>query len=179
MSWGRDPGGVLLRITVVALIVTLMLSEPAGTESTLARDTALAAVMITCNGVVGLSLLMGPLRHGCSASAPRAPAAPSVLAPLATLSLVLPAFTTSESGPSYAGSQLAFAGTASLILYGVFVFVQTVRHRDYFLPLDARGEGRARHRTGTPGGGGPGPAGRLPGRRGRAGQDGVAGERGR
>jgi Ca2+:H+ antiporter len=48
---------------------------------------------------------------------------------------VLPSFTTTTAGPTYSGSQLAFAGIASLTLYGVFVFVQTVRHRDYFLPV--------------------------------------------
>jgi Ca2+:H+ antiporter len=57
-----------------------------------------------------------------------------VLAALVTLSLVLPNFATSVVGPAFSPSQLAFAGTASLVLYAVFVFVQAVRHRDYFLP---------------------------------------------
>ncbi len=54
---------------------------------------------------------------------------------LATLSLVLPTFTTSSGGPTYTGAQLAFAALASLVLWASFVFVQTVRHRDYFLPV--------------------------------------------
>jgi Ca2+:H+ antiporter len=58
----------------------------------------------------------------------------AVLAALSTLTLVLPAFTTTTDGPTFAPSQLIFAGVMSLTLYGVFVFVQTVRHRDYFLP---------------------------------------------
>ncbi len=52
------------------------------------------------------------------------------------LSLVLPTFTTSTPGPTFSGAQLAFAGVVSLVMYGVFVFVQTVRHRDYFLPVE-------------------------------------------
>jgi len=64
-----------------------------------------------------------------------------VLAPLVTLTLILPGFTETTPGPTYARPQLAFAGASSLILYGVFVFAQTVRHRDYFLPpLDANEE---------------------------------------
>lgn len=139
--WVGEPFGTLIlavAVTVieVALIVTLMIAEPVGTASTLARDTAFAAVMITCNGVIGLSLLVGPLRHRIQDfRAEGASGALAVLAALVTLTLVLPSFTTSRPGPSYAGSQLAFAGVASLVLYGTFVFVQTVRHRDYFLPV--------------------------------------------
>jgi Ca2+:H+ antiporter len=61
----------------------------------------------------------------------------AVVVALVTLSLVLPTFTTSSPGPTFTGPQLAFAGIASLVLYAVFVFVQTVRHRDYFLPVNA------------------------------------------
>jgi Ca2+:H+ antiporter len=63
-----------------------------------------------------------------------ASAALAVLAAMVTLSLVLPNFTTAEPGPVFSASQLVFAGVVSLVLYGVFVFVQTLRHRDYFLP---------------------------------------------
>ena len=64
----------------------------------------------------------------------------AVLAALATLTLVVPAYTTTTPGPSFSTLQLAFAGVMSLALYGVFVFVQTVRHRDYFLPSDVGDE---------------------------------------
>ena len=135
---GEPYGTLVLAVAVtvieVALIVSLML---AGGESanTLARDTVFAAVMIVCNGVVGLCLVLGGLRHGVLAFRVEgtSPALAS-LAALAGLALVLPSFTTTTPGPTYSGSQLAFAGFASLALYGVFVFVQTVRHRDYFLP---------------------------------------------
>jgi Ca2+:H+ antiporter len=137
---GEPYGTLVLAVAVtvieVALIVALTL---AGGESAnaLARDTVFAAIMITCNGVVGLCLVVGGLRHGVLAFRVEgtSPALAS-LGALAGLALVLPAFTTTTAGPTYSGSQLAFAGVTSLALYGVFVFVQTVRHRDYFLPVD-------------------------------------------
>lgn len=136
---GEPFGTLVLAVAVtvieVSLIVALML---AGGESAdaLARDTVFSAVMIVCNGVVGLCLLVGGLRHRVLAFRVEgtSPALAS-LAALAGLSMVLPSFTTTTAGPSYSGSQLAFAGISSLALYGVFVFVQTVRHRDYFLPV--------------------------------------------
>lgn len=136
---GEPFGTLVLAVAVtvieVALIVSLML---AGGESAsaLARDTVFSAVMIICNGVVGLCLLLGGLRHRVLAFRVEgtSPALAS-LAAMAGLAMVLPSFTTTTAGPSYSGSQLAFAGISSLTLYGVFVFVQTVRHRDYFLPV--------------------------------------------
>jgi Ca2+:H+ antiporter len=96
-------------------------------------------VMIICNGVVGICLLVGGLRHHeQSFRVEGAGSALAALVALSSLSLVLPSFTTSTPGPMYSMSQLAFAGAASLVLWLAFVFVQTVRHRDYFLaPGDA------------------------------------------
>lgn len=134
-----DPFGTLvlaLAVTIieVALIVSVMLAGKAGSE-TLARDAAFAAVMLILNGLVGLSLLLGGVLHREQEFQVKgASAALAVFAALVTLWLVLPNFTTSVVGPTFSPSQLAFAGTASLVLYGVFVFVQAVRHRDYFLP---------------------------------------------
>jgi Ca2+:H+ antiporter len=102
------------------------------------RDTVFAAVMIVCNGVLGLCLLVGGLRHRVVAFRVEGSSPPlAVLVALCGLTLVLPSYTVSSPGPTYTGAQLAFAGVASLLLYGAFVFVQTVRHRDYFLPLEA------------------------------------------
>jgi Ca2+:H+ antiporter len=135
-----EPFGTLMlavAITVieVALIVSMMIS--AGIDGTrLPRDTVFSAIMIICNGVVGLCLLVGGLKHHEQAF--RIEGAGSALAcliALATLSLVLPAFTTSAPGSTYTVPQLAFASVASLVLWAMFVFVQTVRHRDYFLPV--------------------------------------------
>ncbi len=136
---GEPFGTLVLAVAVtvieVALIVALMLAGGEGASS-LARDTVFAAVMIVCNGVVGLCLVMGGLRHGVLAYRVEgtSPALASLTA-LAGLTMVLPSFTTTTPGPTYSPAQLAFAGVASLALYGVFVFVQTVRHRDYFLPV--------------------------------------------
>ena len=141
---GEPFGTLILAIAVtvieVALIVSLMLSGGDNKEL-LARDTVFAAIMIVCNGVVGLCILSGGIRHHELAFRVEGTnPALTVLAALSTLTLVLPTFTTSSPGPTYTPSQLAFAGLSSLVLYGTFVFIQTVRHRDYFLPAAHRGE---------------------------------------
>ncbi len=134
---GEPFGSLVLAVAVtvieVALIVSLILSG--GPEkAALARDTVFAAVMIVCNGIVGLCLLAGGARHREQGFQVRgAAAALAVLATLATLTLVLPNYTSGIPGPVFTPAQLVFVGVVSLILYGVFVFVQTVRHRDYFL----------------------------------------------
>ena len=138
---GEPYGSLVLAVAVtiieVALIVTLMISGGEKTQS-LARDTVFAAVMITCNGIVGLSLLVATLRRRfADFNAEGTATALATVATLATLCLVLPTSTTSRPGPEFSGAQLAFAAVASLALYGLFVFVQTVRHRDYFLPVGA------------------------------------------
>ena len=140
---GEPYGSLVLAVAVtvieVALIVTVMAGG--GSEAdTLARDTVFAAVMITTNGIVGIALLVGALKYGTTLFNPEGSgAALATVATLATLGLVLPTFTTSEAGPEYSTSQLVFAALASLILYGLFVFTQTVRHRDFFLPVTADG----------------------------------------
>ncbi|MFD9004337.1 calcium:proton antiporter [Streptomyces sp. NPDC059582] len=140
---GEPFGSLVLAVAVtiieVALIVTLM-ADGGAKSSTLARDTVFAAVMITCNGIVGLSLLVASLRHGTAIFNPEGTgAALATVATLATLSLVLPTFTTSKPGPEFSSVQLTFAALSSLILYGLFVATQTVRHRDYFLPITRQG----------------------------------------
>jgi Ca2+:H+ antiporter len=137
---GEPFGSLVLAVAVtvieVGLIVSLMVSGGPGTE-TLARDTVFAAVMITLNGIVGLSLLLGALRYGLvSFNAEGAGAALATVTTLAALTLVLPTFTTAEPGPEFSPGQLAFAAVASLALYGMFVVTQTVRHRDFFLPVE-------------------------------------------
>lgn len=134
-----EPFGTLvlaLAVTVieVSLIVSLMLSGGPDV-STLARDTVFAAVMIILNGIVGVCLLVGGLRHLEQRFTLRgASTALSVLAAMSILSLVLPNYVLSRPGPEFAPSQLVFLAIVSLVLYGTFVMVQTVRHRDYFLP---------------------------------------------
>ncbi|MGW0748522.1 calcium:proton antiporter [Streptomyces sp. NPDC002587] len=136
---GEPFGSLVLAVAVtiieVALIVTLM-ADGGDKAASLARDTVFAAVMITCNGIVGMSLLVGALRNRIAVfNAEGSGAALATVTTLAVLSLVLPTFTTSKPGPEFSAGQLTFAAVASLALYGLFIAVQTVRHRNYFLPV--------------------------------------------
>lgn len=136
---GEPFGTLVLALAVttieVALIVSMMIAGGAETAS-LARDTLFAAVMIVCNGIIGMCLLAGGLRHHEQEFQLRgANAALSVLIALTTLTLVVPNVTTTIIGPTFSRPQLLFAAIVSLILYGSFLFVQTHRHRDYFLPV--------------------------------------------
>jgi Ca2+:H+ antiporter len=138
---GEPFGTLLLAIAItiieVALIVSLMLAGGPD-ASTLARDTVFAAVMILLTGIVGLCLLIGGLKFneqvvgwsGASASL-------ITLSAICVLTLVLPNFTVTIKGPAFSNSQLIFIAIVSLVLYGTFIFVQTVRHRDFFLPGEA------------------------------------------
>ena len=137
-----EPYGTLvlaLAVTVIeaSLILSMMLGGGPGTE-TLARDTLYAAIMIICNGVVGLCILVGGLKHREQVfRVEGAHAGHAALVAMAGLTLVLPVFTVTTPSGTYSASQLAFAAVASLALWAVYVFVQTVRHRDYFLPAEA------------------------------------------
>jgi Ca2+:H+ antiporter len=136
---GEPFGSLVLAIAVtvieVALIVTLMVSGGSD-ANTLARDTVFSAVMLTCNGIVGISLLVGAMRHNTvTFNAEGTGAELACVLTLATMCLVLPNYTSSVRGPIFSGSQLTFAAIASLALYGLFVLTQTVRHRDFFLPV--------------------------------------------
>jgi Ca2+:H+ antiporter len=139
---GEPFGSIVLAVAVtvieVGLIVSIMLSGAEGSDR-VARDTVFAAVMIVLNGVVGLCLVLGAGRHFEQTFQLRgASSALAVLGTLATLALILPNFAEAASGPSYSILQLEGIGLMSLVLWGVFVFVQTVKHRDYF--LDAPGD---------------------------------------
>ena len=133
---GEPYGTLLLTLSVtvieVALIATIMLGDKPVPE--LARDTVFAVVMIVCNGLVGICILAGGLRYreqdvqvtGSSLYL-------SVLFVLATITLILPNFTLTAPGPIYSASQLGFVSVVTLILYSVFLYTQTVLHRDYFI----------------------------------------------
>jgi Ca2+:H+ antiporter len=134
-----EPFGTLvlaLSVTIieVALIVSMMLTGHEGSEF-IARDTIFATIMIIVNGVIGICIFTGGLKHyelafrneGTNSML-------AVLIALATFILVMPIVTVSTPGPDFTKSQLAFAGTASFALYLAFLFFQTVSHRDYYLP---------------------------------------------
>ena len=138
---GEPYGTLVLAIAItvieVALIVSLMLSGGPGT-AVLARDTVFATIMLILNGIIGLCLLFGGSRFGEQTFAQYGVSASlATLATVAVLTLVLPNYTVTTPGPNYSPSQLAFVAAVSLVLYGTFVLVQTVRHRDYFLPPGA------------------------------------------
>ena len=134
-----EPFGTLvlaLAVTVIetSLILSIMFTD-SGKNASLPRDTIYSAVMIICNGVVGLSLLIGGLHH--KEQLFRIEGTGSGFAALATLSilvLVMPLFTISSAEGTYTNSQLIFIALSSLALWLVFIFIQTIRHRDYFLP---------------------------------------------
>jgi Ca2+:H+ antiporter len=137
-----EPYGTIvlaLAVTVIeaALVLSIMLAGGANAAA-VPRDTVYSAVMIICTGVVGVCILLGGLRH--SEQSFRIEGTNSGLAALAALSvlvLVMPSLTTSSPGATYTNAQLVFVALSSLALWGVFVFIQTVRHRDYFLPAAA------------------------------------------
>jgi Ca2+:H+ antiporter len=134
---GEPFGSILLAVAVtvieVGLIASIMFSGAPGSEA-VARDTVFAAVMIVLNGVIGLCLVLGGRRHfEQSFQLQAASSTLGVLGTLAVIALILPNFTLATSGPTYAPVQLLVVGGLSLALWGIFVFVQTVKHRDYFL----------------------------------------------
>lgn len=133
---GEPYGTLLLTLSVtiieVALIATIMLGEKAVT--TLARDTVFAVVMIVCNGLVGICILAGGLRYReQDVQVSGSNLYLSVLAVLATITLIMPNYTLTTPGPVYSAGQLGFVSAVTILLYGVFLYIQTVRHRNYFV----------------------------------------------
>jgi Ca2+:H+ antiporter len=142
---GEPFGTLVLAIAVtiieVALIVSLMLAG-GGKDAGLARDTVFAAVMIILNGMVGLSILTGALRHKEQSFAlPGVSSTLTVLVSIAVLTMILPNYTKTTPGPFYTNSQLAFVAVVTIILYGTFIVVQNFRHREYFTDDDVQPAG--------------------------------------
>jgi Ca2+:H+ antiporter len=143
---GEPYGTLVLTLSVtiieVALITTIMLGDKPAPA--LARDTVFAVVMIVCNGLVGLCIFIGGLRYreqGFQLSG--ANVYLSVLFALATLTMILPNYTITAPGPVYSTVQLGFVVVVTLALYGVFLYTQTVLHKDYFVHEWADGGGKA------------------------------------
>jgi Ca2+:H+ antiporter len=137
---GEPYGTLVLALAVtlieVALIVSLMAAggeEAAG----LARDTVFAAVMIILNGIIGMCLLVGGLKHREQTfSLDGVSAALVALGAIVILTLVFPNYTVTTPGPYYSSSQLLLIGSVTLVIYGTFIFTQTIGHRQYFLQDD-------------------------------------------
>ena len=137
---GEPYGTLLLTLSVViievSLITTIMLGDKA--VPSLARDTVFAVIMIVCNGLVGLCIVAGCFRHSeLEFQVSGANLYLAVISVLATMSLILPNYTLTTPGPVFSGSQLAFVSVVTVVLYVVFLYTQTVRHRDYFIAGDA------------------------------------------
>jgi Ca2+:H+ antiporter len=137
---GEPYGTLVLALAVtlieVALIVSLMTAggeEAAG----LARDTVFAAVMIILNGIIGLSLLVGGAMHREQTfSLEGVSAALVALATIVIMTLVFPNYTVTTPGPYYSPGQLMLIAVVTLVIYGTFIFAQTIGHRQYFLQSD-------------------------------------------
>ncbi len=146
-----EPLGTLVLTLSVTGIEVMMIAAVMYTghgSSSLARDAMFAVVMIVLNGMVGSSLLLGGLRyHEQTYNLQGANAFLAVIVPLAVLGLILPNFTVSSPGPTLSPLQAAFQGVMSIALYGVFLAIQNVRHRDYFVSSEAV-EAATRHEMG-------------------------------
>ena len=132
-----EPYGTLVEtVSVISIEVSLIASVMllGENEPTLARDTMFAVLMIVLNGAVGLALLLGAFRHREQHyNLQGAKAYLAVIIPLAGLTLVLPTFTRSTTLPAFTPLQAIFFASSTMVLYGVFLMIQTVRHTRHFV----------------------------------------------
>lgn len=147
---GEPYGTIILAVAVTLLeasiIVSLMLTGGAGAD-TYARDTLFAAVMLILNGILGISMLIGALKYKEQSFETKSVTIALVgLVSILVLTLVLPNFTTSIAGPTYSAQQLIAVAICCVVIYGSFLFTQTVWHRKYFL-TETTGEEKAVTRT--------------------------------
>jgi Ca2+:H+ antiporter len=136
-------GTLILTLSIVVIEVALISAVMLGATAapTLGRDTMFAVLMIVLNGVVGLALLLGGLRyHQQDYNLQGAIAYIAVIVPLSAIALVLPNFTRSTPEPTLTGAQAFFFAAFTVLLYGVFLGVQTVRHRHFFVEPARPGE---------------------------------------
>src|SRR6266480_692097 len=136
IKWGEPYGTLVLTLSAITIEVVMISTAMLHGENnpTLGRDAMFAVIMIALNGLVGLALLLGGLRHreqhynlqGVNSYL-------NVIMTLAVLGLVLPNFTTSTSGPTFSTEQEIFLAVMSLSLYAIFLLIQTMRHRRYFM----------------------------------------------
>jgi Ca2+:H+ antiporter len=136
---GEPYGTLILTLSVISIEVMMISAAMlhGANNPTLARDTMFGVVMIALNGLVGFSLLLGGLRHReQDYNLQGAGSYLNTIMALVVLGLVLPNFTTSLSGPRFSTVQEIFLITVTVILYGIFLFIQTGRHRSYFKDAD-------------------------------------------
>jgi Ca2+:H+ antiporter len=139
---GEPLGTLILTISVISIEVSVISAVmlTGDSDPTLARDTMLAVLMIVLNGMIGVSLLIGGIKHREQEyNLPGARAFLSVLITLATVTLILPRFTLSTDDPSLTRSQSVLFSLITVALYGAFLAVQTVRHRTFFVETTEHG----------------------------------------
>jgi Ca2+:H+ antiporter len=134
---GEPFGTLVLAVAITcieaSMIISMMLAGGPGASS-LARDTVFAAVMIILNGMIGLSIIAGSIKHNMQSFVLQGVNATlTALVAISVLTLILPNYTISVPGPSYSMHQLIFVSIVSLIIYGSFVFVQNIRHKHLFI----------------------------------------------
>ena len=131
-----EPGGTLVLTFAVTVIEVALIESVVFTQNSppaLARDTVFSAIMIVCNGLVGLCVLLGGLRHREQEfQTSGAGVYLSLLGALSVLTLVLPNYTLTTTGPYFSPTQLVFVSVITAALYATFLFIQTSRHADYF-----------------------------------------------
>ncbi len=138
---GEPYGTLILTLAVTTIEVSFILSVLLRTDadSSMASDTVYAILMITLNGVAGLCLLLGGLRHREQAyNLQGAQAFLAVIIPVSAISLLMPNFTVSSPGPTLSHLQAAFVAALTILLYAVFLAIQTRRHTSYFKDPDVK-----------------------------------------
>jgi Ca2+:H+ antiporter len=148
IKFGEPYGTLILTLSAISIEVVMISTAMlhGANNPTLGRDAIFAVIMIALNGLVGLSLLLGGLRYreqhyniqGVNAYL-------NVIMALAVLGLVLPNFTTSTSGPTFSTEQGIFFAAVSLLLYAIFLLIQTLRHRGYFLDVKEKATTHSPH----------------------------------
>jgi len=136
VKWGEPYGTLVLTLSAIAIEVVMISAAMLHGQNnpTLGRDAIFAVVMIALNGFVGLVLLLGGLRHGEQYyNLEGVNSYLNVIMTLAVLGLVLPNFTTTTGGPTFSTEQQIFLVVVSLFLYAIFLLIQTMRHRGYFM----------------------------------------------
>jgi Ca2+:H+ antiporter len=142
IKWGEPYGTLVLTLSAIAIEVVMISTAMLHGENnpTLGRDAIFAVLMIALNGLVGLVLLLGGLRHreqyynllGVNAYL-------NVIMTLTVLGLVLPNFTTTTGGPTFSLAQQIFLIAVTLFLYAIFLLIQTIRHSGYFIESEQTG----------------------------------------
>jgi Ca2+:H+ antiporter len=133
---GEPLGTLVLTLSIVIIEVALIGAVALSGEAvpTLGRDTMFAVLMIVLNGVVGLALISGGLRHHEQTyNLQGAVAYLAVIIPLSVIALILPSFTKAFPAGSLTTTQAVFFSIFTVLLYGIFLAIQTGRHRGFFV----------------------------------------------